>query len=139
MRPSEAVSLPVCVEPDLNPKQASLRTESFVQRLVDETVMGNPVAGVVLRACVSRLLAKEPGRDQTFVGNDASAGVVVAVADALVWSRQLQEEVVQCQLDAIGSVDPRAMVALLDVIGSLQVLLRQAVEVHARLHAAEKD
>lgn len=139
MRIAEAEALPVCTEASTEPGAPSSRTESFVGRLVDETIAGNPVPGVVLRAVVGRILVASPGRDRTFCGNDASAGVIEAISDAMVWTRQLQEEVLQCQMDAVGSVDARAMISLLDVAGLLQVTLRQAIEVHARLHGAVED
>lgn len=139
MRVDEAEALPVCGGMDLTGGEPSPRSAPFVDRLVDETSVFHPVSAVVLRPVLARLVAETPTRDLTFVNNDASAGLIVALADAMVWARQLRDEVIEVQMDAVGSIDPGVMVHLMDAQGLLQVLFRQAVEIHARLHAAPSE
>lgn len=134
MKPEDAERLPVCVDPVLTPGEPSPRSSPFFARLVEDTVRNNPVVGAVLRPTLWSLLQRQPGRDTTFCGNDASAGLLLSLVDGVAWGRQLREEVLQCEMDAVGTIPPAVLVHLLDLEATLQVLLRQAIEVHAELH-----
>jgi hypothetical protein len=128
-------ALPVCQpDPEVTPGAPSRQSVSYMDELTEEVLHANLPEGVVMRIAVARIRAATPTRDLTFTGNDASAGAVLALADTLVWFKQLHLEVIGVETDAHGSVDPGVLAHLMSVQGTLHACLRQAIDIHRRLH-----
>lgn len=134
-RTKQAEVLPVCQsDPGLAVGTPGARSTGFCQAFIEETLEWDIQEGVVLRALIPKILAVAPGRDSTFVDNDASAGAIFALVDASVWLRQLHIEVLEVARDDVQSIDSGVFMHLVNAEASIHVLLRQIIDVHRRLH-----
>lgn len=128
-------ALPVCrPDPEVTPQSSSRRSRPFMDKLVDEVLHANVVEGVVFRTVAARVQAAAPERDSTFTDNDASAGIILALGDTVIWAKQLHLEVVEVETDQGGTVDPGVLAHLMSLQSTLHAALRQAIDIHRRLH-----